>query len=122
MNLLRLKPRIIETSANQPQETAVHLGLLWRNVIIETALGIAISARRRLPGRHTAGAPRSARLAVLFSLGLERSRQGAKGARRIRPRADWAAIGVVALGAALVRRRRRIVATVIALARWVMRH
>ncbi|HMF51189.1 MAG TPA: CopD family protein, partial [Candidatus Saccharimonadales bacterium] len=114
MNLLRLKPRILETSANRPEGIAVHLKLLWRNVIIETAFGIAILL---VVGYLGVTAPaRHVQPDWPFSFRWDWSvLDKAPKARAEFDRAlIWSAIGVVALGAALARRRRRIVATVIA--------
>ncbi len=113
MNLLRLKPRILKTSSNRPEEIAVHLKLLSRNVIIETrsASRSCSSSATWVSRRRHATFSRTGRF---LSAGIGAFSKGAESARRIRPRLIWAAIGVVALGAALARRRRRIVATVIA--------
>ena len=114
MNLLRLKPRILKDIVEPTGRNCGAFKIALAQCDHRNRVRHRDLARRRLPGRHAAGAPRSARLAVFFPLGLERSRQGAESARRIRSALIWAAIGVVALGAALARRRRRIVATVIA--------
>ena len=114
MNLLRLKPRILKTSANRPEEIAVHLKLLWRNVIIETAFGIAIL----LVVGYLGVTPPARHVQPDWPFSFRWDWSVLDKAPKARAEFDraliWAAIGVVALGAALARRRRRIVATVIA--------
>ena len=118
MNLLRLKPRILETSANRPEEIAVHFKLLWRNVIIETAFGIAIL----LVVGYLGVTPPARHVQPDWPFSFRWDWSVLDKAPKARAEFDraliWAAIGVVALGAALARRRRRIVAMMIAVSAW----
>ena len=72
VNLLRLKPAIVATG-DRARETGAALRRLRHNVIIEVFLGLAILLIVGHMGDHAAGAPCSARLAVVVSLGLDRA-------------------------------------------------
>ena len=115
VNRLRLKAKFFEASSTQLGEAANHLNQLTRNVMIEAVLGLFIllivgHMNVTPPARHVQPDwPLSSRWD--WSL-LDKA---PKARTEVERGLVWATVGVVALFAGLMRRRRRIVMMVIGL-------
>ena len=116
INLLWLKPRIVDTVPDQPEQSAVHLRQLTRNIAIEMLVGVGILLIVGYmgvtpPARHVQPDwPFSFRWD--WSI-LDKAPMAAAEANR---GMIWIAVGGAALFAAILRRARRIPAAIIAIA------
>jgi len=116
INLLWLKPRIVETVPNQPEQSAVHLRRLTRNVTTELLVGTGILLIVGYmgvtpPARHVQPDwPFSFRWD--WSIPDKAPKAGAEVNRGM----IWAVIGGAALLAAVLRRGRRVPAAVVGIA------
>ncbi len=115
VNLLRLKPKVVEAPPMQPQQAAGRLKQLTRNVIIEALLGLFIllivgHMNVTPPARHVQP---DWPLSVRWDWSL--LDKAPKARTEVERGLVWATVGAVALFAGLMRRRRRIVMMVIGL-------
>jgi len=118
-NLFGLKPKIVEASGIRPEEAAVHLGRLVRNVNIEIALGLAIL----LIVGHMGLIPPARHIQPDWPFPFRWDWSVLDKAPDLRNRVQhgifWIAVGVAPMLYAAARKRMRILAAAAGLGLWV---